>query len=97
MRDSIGGNMTEELLKERKKILTDLVFDKQYTPMKLKELAMLLNIPKHQREELKEVLDILVSEGKIGVSKKGKYGRQDAFALIGIFSGHAKGFGFVTV
>ena len=89
--------MTEELLKERKKILTDLVFDKQYTPMKLKELAMLLNIPKHQREELKEVLDILVSEGKIGVSKKGKYGRPDAFALIGIFSGHAKGFGFVTV
>lgn len=89
--------MTEELLKERKKTLTELVHDKNYTPMKLKELAMLLNIPKHQRDELKEVLDILVSEGKIGVSKKGKYGRPDEFAQTGIFSGHAKGFGFVTV
>ena len=39
--------MTEELLKERKKTLTELVHDKNYTPMKLKELAMLLNIPKH--------------------------------------------------
>lgn len=89
--------MTEELLKERKKMLVELVHDKNYTPMKLKELAILLNIPKHQREELKEVLDLLVSEGKIGVSKKGKYGKPDEFAPIGIFSGHAKGFGFVTI
>ncbi len=89
--------MTEELLKERKKMLGELVHDKNYTPMKLKELAMLLNIPRHQREELKQVLDILVSEGKIGVSKKGKYGKPDEFAQAGIFCGHAKGFGFVTV
>lgn len=89
--------MTEELLKERKKMLEELVHDEHYAPMKLKELAMLLNIPKHQREELKEVLDLLVSEGKIGVSKKGKYGKPDEFAPVGIFSGHAKGFGFVTI
>ena len=89
--------MTEELLKERKKMLGELVQDKNYTPMKLKELAMLLNIPRHQRDELKQVLDILVAEGKIGVSKKGKYGKMDAFAQTGIFCGHAKGFGFVTV
>lgn len=93
----IGGIMTEELLKERKKMLEELVHDEHYAPMKLKELAMLLNIPKHQREELKEVLDLLVSEGKIGVSKKGKYGKPDEFAPVGIFSGHAKGFGFVTI
>ena len=64
--------MTEELLKQRKEMLTDLVNDKTYVPMKLKELAVFLNIPKHQREELKEVLDILISEGKVGISKKGK-------------------------
>ncbi len=87
--------MTEGLLKERKKMLGELVQDKNYTPMKLKELAMLLNIPRHQRDELKQVLDILVAEGKIGVSKKGKYGKMDAFAQTGIFCGHAKGFGFV--
>ena len=54
--------MTEELLKERKKMLGELVHVKNYTPMKLKELAMLLNITRHQREELKQVHDILVSE-----------------------------------
>lgn len=89
--------MTEELLKQRKEMLTDLVNDKTYVPMKLKELAVFLNIPKHQREELKEVLDILISEGKVGISKKGKYGKPDESSPIGIFCGHAKGFGFVTI
>ena len=89
--------MTEELLKQRKEMLVQLVHDKTYVPMKLKELAMLLSVPKEQRDELKEVLDILIAEGKIGISKKGKYGKAEEFALVGIFSGHAKGFGFVTI
>ena len=65
--------------------------------MKAKELAILLNIPKSQREDLMEVLDALVAEGRIGVSKKGKYGKAETFSVNGIFSGHPKGFGFVTV
>ena len=89
--------MTEELLKQRKEMLVQLVHDKTYVPMKLKELAMLLSVPKEQRDELKEVLDILIAEGKIGISKKGKYGKAEEFAVAGTFSGHAKGFGFVTI
>ena len=89
--------MTEELLKQRKEMLVQLVHDKTYVPMKLKELAMLLSVPKEQRDELKEVLDILIAEGKIGISKKGKYGKAEEFALAGTFNGHAKGFGFVTI
>jgi len=91
------SRMTEEVLKQRKEMLTALVQDKTYVPMKLKELAMLLDVPRERREELKEVLDILVSEGKVGISKKGKYGRPETFAQVGTFSGHAKGFGFVTI
>lgn len=89
--------MTEESLKERKKLLEELIHDKTYVPMKLKELAILLSVPKTQREELKQVLDALVAEGKIGISKKGKYGKPETFSMTGVFSGHSKGFGFVTV
>ena len=64
--------------------------------MKLKELAILLNVPREQREELKAVLNALLSEGKISISKKGKFGKAEAFALTGTFSGHPRGFGFVT-
>ena len=89
--------MDRELLEQRKQMLTELVHDKAYVPMKAKEIAMLLNIPKAMRKELQEVLDELVLEGKLGISKKGKYGKPETFAVVGIFSGHARGFGFVTV
>ena len=89
--------MDRELLEQRKQMLTELVHDKAYVPMKAKEIAMLLNIPKAMRGELQEVLDELVSEGKLGISKKGKYGKPETFAVVGTFTGHARGFGFVTV
>ena len=89
--------MDKELLEQRKKNLEELFRDPAYRPMKVKELAILLDIPKSRREELREVLDALVAEGKAGVSKKGKYGKLEAFSIVGLFSGTAKGFGFVTV
>lgn len=64
--------MTEELLKQRKEMLVQLVHDKTYVPMKLKELAMLLSVPKEQRDELKEVLDILIAEGEDRDFQEGK-------------------------
>ena len=89
--------MAEDLLREQKELLLRLFEEKTYVPMKLKELAVFLDIPKARREELKAVLDILLEEGKIGISAKGKYGKARDFARVGIFTGHARGFGFVTV
>lgn len=84
-------------MKDRKEALLDVIQDPAYVPMKLKELAILLSVPKERRDELKEVLDALVAEGKAGLSKRGKYGKPETVALTGMFSGTAKGFGFVTV
>ena len=89
--------MTGEQLVQRKAMLLTLFEDPAYVPMKLKEIAILLDVPKEQREDLKEVLDTLLSEGKIGISQKGKYGKPDLGSVAGVFFGHPKGFGFVTV
>ena len=89
--------MTEEQLMQRKAMLLQLLEDPTYVPMKLKELAMLFDVPKEQREDLKEVLDALLAEGKIGISQKGKYGKPDLGSIAGVFFGHPKGFGFVSV
>lgn len=89
--------MTDLLLKQRKEGMLALIEDPTYVPMKVKELAMLLDIPKEQRGELQEVLDALVAEGKIGVSKRGKYGKPEITSMTGIFTGNARGFGFVTI
>ncbi len=82
---------------ERKDMLLALMNEKEYVPMKLKELAILLDVPKESRDELKQVLDALMAEGKISVSKKGKYGKAEIFAQTGVYHSHPRGFGFVTI
>ena len=89
--------MEETLMEERKQMLLTLMKDPTYVPMKLKELAMLLGVPKEQRKDLEEVLNELVASGKVGISKKGKYARSEVFAQTGIFSAHHRGFGFGTI
>lgn len=89
--------MTEEQLEKRKKTIYELICSDFYVPMKIKELAVFLDIPKEQRSELTEVLDALMLEGKIEVSQKGKYRKSKGKFLTGVFTAHAKGFGFVSV
>lgn len=82
---------------KRKKIIYEFICDDIYVPMKLKELAVLLQVPKEQKNELKEIMDALVEEGKVCISKKGKYCKGEAKRLNGIYHAHPRGFGFVTV
>lgn len=89
--------MEKDVFERRKKMIQDLVQDPGYVPMKLKELAMLLQVPKTGRGELQEILDHLEAEGKIGVSKRGKYAKAETFSMSGMFTAHPKGFGFVSI
>lgn len=87
----------DEIFEKRKKIIYEFICDDFYVPMKLKELAMLLQVPKEQRDDLKVVMDSLEREGKVHVTQKGKYIKGEAKHLRGIFQAHARGFGFVTI
>ena len=86
-----------DIFEKRKKVIYEFICDEFYVPMKLKELAMLLQVPKEARGELKAVLDSLEEEGKVHVTQKGKYVKGEARRLTGIFQAHMKGFGFVTI
>ncbi len=82
---------------KRKKMLYDFICDDLYVPMKFKEIAMMLQVAKEQRGELKSLLEELEQEGKIYLSKNGKYCRGAAKALEGTYRASRKGYGFVTV
>ncbi|MGO5165749.1 MULTISPECIES: ribonuclease R [unclassified Candidatus Paralachnospira] len=86
----------KKVLEEQKKRLLELFHHKDYVPMKVKELAILLGVPREERPALQAVLDALLSEGKIGISKRGKYALAENFLITGTFLGNKKGFGFVT-
>ena len=87
----------DQLFEQRKKMIYEFICDEFYVPMKLKELAILLQVPKEQRNELKKVMDALETEGKVRVSSKGKYTKNEDKPLIGTFTAHARGFGFVSI
>ena len=96
--------MNKKELKKRKKLLLELISAKEYRPMKAKEIASLLQLSKGQKKELQEVLDALIEEGKISVSKQGRYRKakerkyQKKNAVVtGTFTGHPRGYGFVSV
>ena len=87
----------DQTFERRKKLIYDFICDEFYVPMKLKELAILLQVPKDQRRELKAIMDSLEAEGKVHVSKKGKYTKGEAKHIVGTYQAHARGFGFVVV
>lgn len=80
----------------RKKIIFDFICDDMYIPMKLKDISILLQVPKEQRNELKEVMEALEQEGKIYVSQKKKYCKGRVNYLTGVYQAHPRGFGFVS-
>ena len=97
MENEKGKNRMDSIFEQRKKMIYEFICDEFYVPMKLKELAILLQVPKEQRNELKKVMDALEAEGKVKVSAKGKYTKNEDKPLIGTFTAHARGFGFVTI
>ena len=89
--------MDRELFEQRKQTLLELMGDKIYVPMKLKELSMLLQVPREERNQLLEVLDALVQEGKVELSKRGKYRLAEETILTGTYVGTSRGYGFVEI
>lgn len=87
--------MDDRIFESRKQILLDLMNDKQYVPMKIKELAVILQVSREERPKLEQVLAALLEEGKIEINKRGKYKIAEETTVTGNFLPHPKGFGFV--
>ena len=87
--------MNKQEIEKRKKILLELFSDKIYKPMKIKELAILLDIHRDKRYELEELIYELIDEGKIIINLKGKIELLANKTYTGIYSASPKGFGFI--
>ncbi|HHT88836.1 MAG TPA: ribonuclease R [Clostridiales bacterium] len=82
---------------EKINMLLDFFSSSEYKPMRFKDIAALLQVPKGSKHELKEVLDFLVIEGKIITDDRGRYRTPGDRVKTGMFSGTQKGFGFVII
>ena len=85
------------ILEEKKKLVYGYMKSEEYKPLKFKDMAAMLQVPKREREDLREVLENLIAEGKITMDVKGKFKLTSEEVVVGTFSGTAKGYGFVIV
>ena len=82
---------------KKEQIILEFMKDPKYVPMKAKEIATILGVPKKDMDNFKKALDNLEMEFKIGKNKKNRYRVIEENFEQGTFRRNQKGFGFVKL
>ncbi len=82
---------------DREQKILDFMSDDDYVPMKAKEIAMLMRVPKNEYHDFLEVIGKLELELKIEKNRKNRYKISEKTYYDGYYRKNAKGFGFVKL
>lgn len=86
------------LYEERKETVFSFIKDKEYRPMRVKDIAAFMQVPYNEIQLLYDIIDELEADGKIVTTKKGKIvAAESLHQYAGTFTGNSRGFGFVSV
>ncbi len=84
-------------MEEQEQKILDLMKDENYIPMKAKEIAIIMRVPKNEYGEFLETLGKLELDLKIQKNRKNRYRLVDKIYYDGIYRKNQKGFGFVRL
>ena len=84
-------------MEEKKQKILNLMKDKDYVPMKAKEIAMIMKVPKNEYNNFLEMLGDLELEMKVQKNRKNRYRILEKIYYDGIYRKNQKGFGFVKI
>ena len=84
-------------MEEQELKILELMKDKDYVPMKAKEIAMIMKVPKNEYNDFLEVLGKLELEMKVQKNRKSRYRIAEKTYYDGIYRKNQKGFGFVKL
>lgn len=92
------SNDNMNLYEERKNTVFSFIKDKEYRPMRVKDIAAFMQVPYNEMQLLYDIIDELEAEGKIVTTRKGKIvSAESLHQYAGTFTGNSRGFGFVGV
>ena len=85
-------------MQDKEKLILEFMSEETYVPMKAKEMALLLSVPKEEYQSFTIILKNLEEDYKIRKNRKSRYSlmEKDKF-YEGIFRANEKGFGFVKI
>ena len=84
-------------MKDKQQKIIEFMKDDEYVPMKAKEIAMLMKVPKNEYNKFLETLGDLELKLKIQKNRKNKYSLIEKTYYDGIYRKNQKGFGFVRL
>ena len=79
----------------KKEKMLEFFKNKDYIPMKAKEIAIILSVPKEEKEEFEKILKELEKDYKIKKNKKNKYVYIEKTFIEGVYKGNENSYGFV--
>lgn len=82
-------------MQSREQVILEFMKDKSYVPMKAKEIASVLMVPKSEYEEFKNVINKLENSFKIRKNRKNRYSIVNEQYIEGIYRGSERKYGFV--
>ncbi len=85
------------ILEEKKEMIYNYMISKEYRPIKIKEMASMLQVPRKEKADFHEVIDSLIADGKIMIDNRGFLKPTSDKLKVGTFSGTTKGYGFVVI
>ena len=84
-------------MEEQEQKILELLKDEEYPPMKAKQIAMVMRVPKNEYNEFLNILGNLEMKMKIQKNRKNQYRIVEKVYYDGIYRKNAKGFGFVKI
>lgn len=84
-------------MEEQELKILELMKNEDYVPMKAKEMAMIMRVPKNEYRDFLEVLGNLELNFKIQKNRKSRYRLVEKTYYDGIYRKNQKGFGFVRI
>lgn len=84
-------------MEEQEQKILELLKDEEYPPMKAKQIAMVMRVPKNEYNEFLNILGNLEMKMKIQKNRKNQYRIVEKVYYDGVYRKNAKGFGFVKI
>ena len=84
-------------MKEQEQKILDFMKEEDYVPMKAKDIAMLMRVPKSEYNKFLETLGNLELELKIQKNRRNRYRISEKTYYEGYYRKNQKGFGFVKI
>ena len=82
---------------EKQELILNFMKDENYTPMKAKEMAMILGVPKKEYNQFLDIIKYLEENYKIVKNRKNRYRLIGENFAEGIYRKNQRGFGFVKI